>query len=588
LEQRVKELEKETVERKPADEKIEHLNAVLRAIRNVNQLIITEKDRGRLLKGACDTLVEARGYYNAWIALLDESGELVTTSEAGLGKDFLPMVERLKRGELTDCGRMVLSQSHVVVTQDPPSNCPDCPLSGMYSGRGGMTVRLKYNRKIYGLLCASIPIDLTSDEEEQALFKELSSDIAFALYGVELDEERKRAEKALRESEEKYKTLVESSLTGIFTHQDGEYVFVNDRFAEIHGYESEELLGREYLSLIHPDERDGLGQRALDRVKGEAVPQRYEVRRLGKNGKAIPCEMMATRIEYGGKPAIMGNIVDITKRKRAEEALQKAYDELEKRIEQRTTELSESNALLKKEISSRKRAEEELRNINEELKNFAYIVSHDLKTPIANVQGFSSLLLENYQEGLGEKARMCLERIAANSRRMEVLVSDLLTLSRIGQVVSTFKDVSFDKIVEDVVSGLQPRLEDKGIKLTISDKLPTISCDAERICQVFENLLVNAIKFVGYTNNPKIEIGYEDREDVHEFCVKDNGIGIDPKYHEKIFETFYQSKETEDDEGTGLGLVIVERIVNKHGGRVWVESEPGKGSTFYFTIPAAG
>jgi len=119
----------------------------------------------------------------------------------------------------------------------------------------------------------------------------------------------------------------------------------------------------------------------------------------------------------------------------------------------------------------------------------------------------------------------------------------------------------------------------------VADNLPTIYCDAERIYQVFENLLVNAIKFTGSTKNPKIEIGYEDRGNFHQFYLRDNGIGIDPKYYRKIFETFHRLKEIEDEEGTGLGLPIVDRIVNNHGGKVWVESEPGEGSTFYFTIP---
>ena len=141
--------------------------------------------------------------------------------------------------------------------------------------------------------------------------------------------EKKRTEEARRESEEKYKTLVESSLTGIFIHQDGKYVFVNDRFAEIHSYKSEELLGKEYLTLIHPDERETAAQIVSKRLNGEAVPERYEVQRLRKDGKTIWCEMMATRTEYGGRPAITGNIIEITKRKRAEEALRKSEQEKE-------------------------------------------------------------------------------------------------------------------------------------------------------------------------------------------------------------------------------------------------------------------
>jgi signal transduction histidine kinase len=236
---------------------------------------------------------------------------------------------------------------------------------------------------------------------------------------------------------------------------------------------------------------------------------------------------------------------------------------------------------------ARKQVEEELRKINEELKNFAHIVSHDLKTPIVHIQGFSSLLLEDHHEKLEEKSRMCLERIRANAHRMEVLISDLLALSRVGKVVSTFEDVPSFEIVKNLTSDLQDRLEAKGIELVVADNLPAIYCDGDRIYQVFENLLVNAIKFIGDTKNPKIEIGYEHMGDFHVFHVRDNGIGIDSKHHLEIFDRFHRLRQIEDEEGTGLGLAIVERIVSNHDGSVWVESQKGKGATFYFTLPKA-
>ena len=185
-----------------------HLNAILRAIRNVNQLITKERDHDRLLAGICDKLIETRGYYNAWIAIFGKSGELVTTVEAGLGKDFLPIVERLKHGELISCGQIALKQSDVLVTKDPPSTCLDCPISAMYSGRGAMTVRLEHGAKVYGLLCASIPANLTAYHEERALFKEIAGDIGFALHSIELELERKRIEEELKEHHEHLEELV--------------------------------------------------------------------------------------------------------------------------------------------------------------------------------------------------------------------------------------------------------------------------------------------------------------------------------------------------------------------------------------------
>jgi signal transduction histidine kinase len=168
---------------------------------------------------------------------------------------------------------------------------------------------------------------------------------------------------------------------------------------------------------------------------------------------------------------------------------------------------------------------------------------------------------------------------------MELLISDLLALSRLGRVVATFKDVSLSDVIDNVVSDLQDKLKSISVQVVVADNLPVIHCDGERLYQVFDNLIGNAIKFQRTTEDPIIEIGYEQKGEFHQFFVKDNGIGIDPKYHHKIFERFYRLKETEDEEGTGLGLAIIERIVNNHGGRVWVESNRGEGAAFYFTIP---
>ncbi len=161
-------------ERKQAEEKIKHLNLVLRAIRRVNQLIVREKDREKLLKGACENLIKTRGYYNTWIALLDEEEKLKTCAEAGLGKGFLPMIELLKRGTLTACSQKALKQQEVVITEDPASTCTECPLAQKYSGRAGFAIRLEHSGKIYGLMTVSIPAHLAVDQEEQTLFKEVA------------------------------------------------------------------------------------------------------------------------------------------------------------------------------------------------------------------------------------------------------------------------------------------------------------------------------------------------------------------------------------------------------------------------------
>ena len=275
----------------------------------------------------------------------------------------------------------------------------------------------------------------------------------------------------------------------------------------------------------------------------------------------------------------------ITERQRAEKLLREAHDQLEKRVEERTRELSESNTLLKREITERKRIEEELRMKNEELENFVHFVSHELKTPVIGIGGFSSRLLKKYGDKLGEKGLGDLQQIQTNALRMEMLISDLLSLSTTGKVACPCEDAPSVDIVRNVVSGLRGHLEEKGVQVDVSDNLPTICCDENRISQVLENLLVNAIKFLGDTKDRTIIVGYEDQGKFHQFYVKDHGIGIDPKYHREIFEMFHRLGEVEDDGGTGLGLAIVKKIVENHGGKIWVDSEKGKGATFFFTLP---
>ena len=364
---------------------------------------------------------------------------------------------------------------------------------------------------------------------------------------------RKRAESALRESEERFRRIVEGSEAGYcFIAIDGRFEDVNEAWLRMHGYSTgDEVIGQ-HFALTQVDEHMEQAQKDFESLlAGESIPSGESVRRLA-DGSIGYHTFSANPVLQGGKIiGVEAFLIDITERKRAEE---------------------------------------NLRRMNEELTNFAHVVSHDLKTPIVYIKGFSSLLLERYEKDLDDQGRTCVERIQASAHRMEILVSDLLALSRVGRVVSTLKDVPSQEIITTVTSGLQDRLSDKGIELVVAGDLPTICCDRDRVCQVFENLIVNAVKFMGDCKNPKIEIGHRERAkmaEFHQFYVKDNGIGIAPEYHRKIFERFRRLKEIEDDEGTGLGLAIVERIVNNHGGRVWVESEKGKGATFHFTLPKA-
>jgi len=243
--------------------------------------------------------------------------------------------------------------------------------------------------------------------------------------------------------------------------------------------------------------------------------------------------------------------------------------------------------LVIEDVTERARLAEEIRKKNKELESFVYTISHDLRAPVISIQGFSSILLSDFQDKLDDTGKRYLTRIRANVRQMEILIDDLLELSRIGRIAGAFEDVPSAEIIRDVLDVLGPQLKKRGIKVNVQSGLPVIHCKKTRIYQVFENLIQNSIKYMGDAESPVIEVGCKKTDGFHEFYVKDNGIGIDPQYHQKIFQIFQRLKEV-DAKGTGIGLAIVERIAEFHGGSVRVESEKGKGATFWFTVGTGG
>jgi len=319
----------EVTKRKKAEERIIHLNAVLHAIRNVNQLITKEKDRDKLLQRTCDNLTETRGYSNVWIALVDENKKLVTAAESGLGNNFLPMLKKLKRGELTDCGQKVMKRSGVYAIVDPPKSCKDCPIAKGYKGKGAFAIRLEYEGKVYGFMSISIPLDFVKNKEEQALFKEVVDDIAFALHNIEVEE-------ALKESEERYRDLVEKAGIGILIDdREGNVKYLNKKYMEMLKYSSKEMKKLSIKSVVHPDDVEKVLKYHKNRIQGRRTPSRYEFRAIRKDRSVINLEVDAVALRVNGK--ITGSrsyILDITERKKAEEKLKQRTHDLNERVKE--------------------------------------------------------------------------------------------------------------------------------------------------------------------------------------------------------------------------------------------------------------
>jgi len=252
------------------------------------------------------------------------------------------------------------------------------------------------------------------------------------------------------------------------------------------------------------------------------------------------------------------------------------------------------------EVSERKRTEKalienekkleaalaELADKNTELETFVYTVSHDLKTPIVTIEGFIGALREDFGDLIDENAERYLDYMSAASRKMELLINDLLYLSRIGRLPERKIEFSFDDLMKKVLNTLQPHIDESGVTLSVEKGIPLIYGEIERLGQVVENLLSNAVKYIGKENPaPRIDVGAIEQGGRKVFFVRDNGIGIEKNYYQKIFEIFQRLPSGKKiGEGTGVGLTIVKRIVEHHGGKVWLESELGKGTTFFFTL----
>lgn len=385
--------------------------------------------------------------------------------------------------------------------------------------------------------------------------------------------ERKQAEEALKVSlatselalkdlaDQKF-ALDQHAIVAV-TDVQGTISYVNEKFCAISQYSEEELIGNNHRILNsghHPAEF--FGQMYHTIANGEVWHD--EIKNRAKDGSIYWVDTTIVPImSKQGKPrqyiAIRADITDL---KLAQEEVHKLNDELEHRVVERTAQLETANR---------------------ELEAFSYSVSHDLRAPLRHISGFSKMLVEEFGATLDPRAHHYLERIQTGTQKMGLLVDELLNLARVGRHVLRPQPTRLNSIIAEVIAILQPDSEGRRIEWRIAD-LTEVECDPVLVKQVFQNLLANALKFTRPRARAVIEVSHKEEDGQPVFMVRDNGVGFSMKYVDKLFGVFQRLHSTDEFEGTGIGLVTVQRIVRKHGGRVWAEGEVDKGAAFYFTL----
>lgn len=585
------------------------LNSVLKAIRDVNQLIRLEHGRPRLLQACCATLLAGRGYTKAWLVTYDSMGKLAELYSEGLGEKGEVLQDMVEHQVLPQCARAVAAGRDVAAWVASGEACAGCGLAGPAPCPTRMTAALKHEDSLYGVLCVCLPPDMPATEEEQELLRELADDIGLALHMLELAEAERVAQRSLALERDRLMAL----------HKLGEMPEATLR--ELTDFALEEAVRLTsstigYLAFMNEDETvltmHAWSKSAMQECAIIDKPIVYPVVSTGLWGEAVRQRQPIITNDYAASsplkkgyptghvqvnrhmnlPIFDGDRIVIVagvgnKSEPYEESdvrqlrllMQGMWRLLQRR--QVLADLKALNESLELKVAERTR---ELERSNQELQQFAYVASHDLQEPLRMVSSYVQLLAKRYRGQLDSDADDFIGFAVDGAERMSLLIQDLLAYSRVGTQGKPFVPVELESVLAQAQRNLQAAIGESGATITHED-LPTVLADGTQLTQLLQNLLGNALKFRQRDVRPEIHVSAEPRDGSWLLAVRDNGIGLDMAYATRIFTIFQRLHPRDEYPGTGMGLAICSKIVERHGGRLWVESAPGEGATFYFTLP---
>jgi PAS domain S-box-containing protein len=502
--------------------------------------------------GLISTVSDVTAQLEAERRLRDSESRFRRTFElAGSGMAHIGMDRRFIRVNKRLCDILGYPQEQLLGLTGRDISHPDdldiinAQRPALYAGEiDAVRLEKRYLRKDGAVVWVKFTMTLERDAAGQPLYE----------IGVYDDITAQRdAEERVRESEARFRQTFELAASGICHVIDGRFVRVNRSLCEILGYSEKELLGMTVKQVSHPEDRD-LSDAGRARLrKGEIDTVRLEKRYLRKDGRLVWCKIAIAlaRDVFGVPQYEIAIFDDITDRRNAEAALREAH--------------------------------EELKRSNAELEQFAYVASHDLQEPLRMVASYTQLLSRRYDARLDGDAREFMAYVVDGASRMKQLIEDLLAYSRVGTKGGEFRPVAADAALRRALFNLRAGIEEAGAAVTY-DALPTLPADEVQLGQLFQNLIGNALKFRS-NSVPRIHVAVKEKDAEFEFEVRDNGIGIEPQYYQRIFMVFQRLHNKGEYPGTGIGLAICKKVVERHGGRIWVESRQGEGSSFFFTLP---